>query len=116
MGCVAVLCINIILKPISRKLGEDSLTGEGVSSKYRIRVVCRRGEEQGVRGELVEIGRTNHLVLQAMKTEQVDEASAEISGEFCTEPNHHVDMDPLVAGFGMREGIRAVEWQRLAAF
>jgi putative Mg2+ transporter-C (MgtC) family protein len=112
MGCIAVLCVNVILKPISRKLGEDSLTGEGVSSKYRVRIVCLRALQQTVRGELLEIAETNHLILQAMKTEQVDDSNAEVSGEFCTQPAHRVEMDPLVAGFATREGVSTVEWKR----
>lgn len=116
MGCIAVLCINVILKPISRRLGEDSLTGEGMSSKYHVRIVCLREQQESIRSELLDIAHTNHLLLQAMKTEQVDESSAEVSGEFCTQPTKRVEMDPLVAGFTTREGVRAVEWKRVDPF
>ena len=112
-GCVAVLAINILLKPLSRKLGEDSLTGEGVTSRYRIRVVCRRGDEQGIRADLVQLAAEQRFTLQGMKTQNVSEGDAEVSGEFCSSPDGKVDVDPLVTKFGLREGVSAVDWQRV---
>lgn len=115
LGCLAVLAINIFLKPLSRRLGEDSLTGEGVSSRYRIRIVCSRGDEQSVRAELVRMSNEHQLSLQGMKTEISGGMQAEVSGDFCSRPGTKEDIEPLVAGLGLREGVTTVDWQRVGA-
>jgi putative Mg2+ transporter-C (MgtC) family protein len=114
IGCAAVLIINIVLKPLSRKLGEDTTIGEGISSRYRIRVVCRTGTEQGIRAELVELGHSNRMILQAMKTEQLGSSTSEVAAEFYTQANQAVEIEKAMTALGCREGITTVDWQRVS--
>lgn len=113
MGCVAVLAVNIFLKPISRRIGEDSLRGEGVSYHFRIRITCRRGEEQSIRRDVLDMVQQQHFIVQAVKTQTINATEMELSAEFYSKPGVEVELDSLVSPFSAREGVSSVDWCRV---
>ena len=113
VGTVAVLVINVGLRPISARLGEEGMAGLGQISGYQVRIVCRMESEAGVRAGLLELARAAKLDLRSMKTELTGTEILSIQAEFGPPRKDSARLEELVQGSGGFEGVNSVEWKAL---
>ena len=114
VGTVAVLAINVGLRPISARLGEEGFTGLGQISGYQVRIVCRMESEAAVRAGLLELARTAKLELRSMKTEVTGTEMLAMQAEFAPPGKNGARLEALVQRAGGFEGVSSVEWKALA--
>ncbi|MEO8125985.1 MAG: MgtC/SapB family protein [Bryobacteraceae bacterium] len=114
VGTAAVLAINVGLRPISMRLGEEGLTGLGQISGYQVRIVCSMESESAVRAGLLQLAQENRLALRSMKTEVTGSTILALQAEFVPPGKSGVRLEELVRRAGGLDGVSSVEWKALA--
>lgn len=113
VGTVAVLAINVGLRPISVRLGEEGLSGLGQVTGYQVRMVCRMESEPAVRAGLLELAASANLQLRSMKTEVTGTEILAIQAEFAPAGKGGARLEELVQRADGFEGVNSVEWKVL---
>lgn len=114
VGTAVVLAINVGLRPISARIGEEGLLGLGQVSGYQVRMVCRMESEAAVRTGLLELAQAAKLDLRSMKTEVTGTEMLAIQAEFAPTGKGGARLEELVQRAGGFEGVSSVEWKALA--
>jgi putative Mg2+ transporter-C (MgtC) family protein len=113
-GAVAVLAINVGLRPVSERLGEGGLTGFGQISSYQLSLVCRFESEPVVRQALLELAHTSRLQLKSLKTAIAGAESLTVQAEFAPMNKVGPPLEELVRSVNGFEGVSSVEWKAVS--
>lgn len=111
VGTIAVLAINVGLRPISLRLGEEGLTGVAEVSGYQVRIVCRFENESAVRAGLLELAQTAQLQLKSLKTEETGSDTLAIQAELAPAARGRSQLEQLVHARNGFEGVTSIEWK-----
>lgn len=114
VGTAAVLAINVGLRPVSARLGEEGLLGLGQISGFQVRIVCHVNNEGAVRAGLLELAGVSKLELRSLKTEITGTEMLAIQAEFAPSGKSGVRLEELVRTAGGLDGVNSVEWKALA--
>jgi len=114
VGTVAVLAINVGLRPLSERLGEDGLLGEGQVSSYQMQMVCRFESESTVRNGLLELAQELRLRLKSLKTAVAGAETLTIQADFVPLTKGGSRLEDLVRRSNGFEGVTSVEWKTVA--
>ncbi len=113
LGAGGVLLVNIGLRPVSRFIGEQNLSGSVTGLRYGLRVVTAKSKEKDLRDRIVELGEKSHLTLVSMKVELLSADSLSIQAEFGV-PEDSIDtLKALVENFQIESGVQSAEWQTI---
>ena len=114
VGAGAVLLINVGLRPLSERIGEEGLAGFGPDAGYQVRVVCRMENEPAVRGQLLELAREAKCKLRGLKTEVTGSDALSLQAELVPVGRNGMRLEELVNTANRFEGVSSVEWKALA--
>ena len=114
VGTVAVLAINVGLRPLSLRLGEEGINGLGHISGYQVRLGCGVESEAAVRTGLLELAQRAKLELRSMKTELTGTNVLSMQAEFGPPGKSAAGLEELVQWSGEFAGVSSVEWKALA--
>jgi putative Mg2+ transporter-C (MgtC) family protein len=111
LGTVAVLIINVALKPLSKRLGEESINGDG-TLRYSMSVVCRKDLEPALRASLLHAASEAKVDVCSLRTQVADAEDVSLTADFmCTDATRE-NLKSLMTGFEVQEGIRSIDWQQ----
>jgi putative Mg2+ transporter-C (MgtC) family protein len=111
VGTAAVLAINVGLRPISERLGEDGLLGLGQVSSYQVQMVCRFENEEAVRNELLDLAHSAKLRLKSLKTAVAGTETLTIQAELAPITKYGTPLEELVRRTNGFTGVSSVEWK-----
>jgi putative Mg2+ transporter-C (MgtC) family protein len=114
VGTIAVLAINVGLRPISERLGEEGLYGLGPISSYQLQLVCRFESEAAVRNEVLELAQASKLQLKSLKTVVAGTDTLTMQAELVPFTRGESHLEELVRSTNGFAGVSSVEWKALA--
>ncbi len=71
-GAVAILVINILLRPLQKKIQSDYVQRKGTKSPYCLLLVCSRQDEAGIRNTVMDFVEAHPFTLLSMNSEDTD--------------------------------------------
>jgi putative Mg2+ transporter-C (MgtC) family protein len=114
IGTVAVLIVNISLRPIVHRIEVYRHTAGNVESLYRIHVKCRRIGEPDIRKHVLELLATNHrMTVQCLGTEGNDTERPTVTAEVYSAERDDPFIEGVVIKLGSDATALAANWQRL---
>jgi putative Mg2+ transporter-C (MgtC) family protein len=118
VGTVAVLVINLWLRPVVRWIDARTKTTTDVETYYRLRVTCADGEGSRFDGAhirailLRHVGNHPRMSIQGITTEEIEkEGKAVVADVFALERNDRA-MEEIVARLSIEPEVTGVSWQR----
>jgi putative Mg2+ transporter-C (MgtC) family protein len=112
-GTVAILFVNIALRPVGRWIEAKRHKAQDVDTYYRIRVASRGHDEATIRNILLRhVGDNPHMSLQSLATEEPEkERPVVVAGIYATERNDRF-MEDLVKRISIEPEVTGVSWEK----
>jgi putative Mg2+ transporter-C (MgtC) family protein len=112
LGVAAVLCANVVLRPIAMRINRQPFDGTDVVSSYEIRATCRQAVEEHLRSLLIGAIRGNAMTLHALYSEDVEATErAEVVADVSIAGRAETRLEKIVARIGVEPGVSAVSWK-----
>ncbi len=112
LGVAAILCANVVLRPIAQKINRTPDEGSEVITGYQVRAVCRNDAEERVRASLIAAVRGNAMVLHAVYSRDLDPADrVEVVADVTLTGRSADRLEKIVARLGVDAGVSAVSWR-----
>jgi len=115
IGTVAILFVNIIVRPIIRKLDERTQKFTSVETTYRIRVICDDKNELTIRTIFMRhINAQPNMTVQGISTQDTDQdgKTAVVAQVFSGQRNDKY-MNDLVSRISIEPSVSTVSWERM---
>ena len=108
---VAVLCTNIVLRPLAYRLYPAQASGEEQEVTYGFELICQPDGEAHMRAQLLQAMSRSSLSLTGLRSEDIEgtpklKVTAQIRGL----GRHDEDLEQLVARLSLEGGVSSVSW------
>ncbi|MCU1735023.1 MULTISPECIES: MgtC/SapB family protein [Pseudomonas] len=113
IGCLVVLCANILLRDIAQRLNQqDVVPASEVEQRYGVEIVCRAEDEIQVRSLMLHSLDGVALRLQSLHSEdQANPAKLEVRAELLGNHGATSQLERLVSRISLEKGVSSVRWQ-----
>ncbi len=113
MGAVAVVAINLLLRPVARAIERAPVDEDTeVVTRYRFRAVSREDQEGHVRVLLVQALSGSGFVLRTVESEDLPAAGkVEVRAELTTTGRDDARLESAVNRLSLEPGVSAVRWE-----
>jgi putative Mg2+ transporter-C (MgtC) family protein len=115
VGTLAILGVNVGLRPVAHWLDETRKMAPGVECLYRMRVLCTEREQAIIRTILMRhVNAKPKMVVQGISTQETDQherVAIEVD-IFAIERNDRA-MEELVERLNIEPGVAAVSWEKV---
>jgi putative Mg2+ transporter-C (MgtC) family protein len=112
IGVAAVLCANVVLRPIAQRINRTPDDGTEVVTSYEVRAVCRSDAEARVRAAMIAAARGNATILQAVSSQDLGEGDrVEVRADVAVTGRAADRLEQIVARLGVDPGVSAVRWK-----
>lgn len=113
IGCLVVLCANILLRDIAQRLNQqDVVPASEVEQRYGVEIVCRAEDEIQVRSLMLHSLDGVALRLQSLHSEdQANPAKLEVRAELLGNHGATAHLERLVSRISLEKGVSSVRWQ-----
>lgn len=113
MGAVAVVAINLLLRPVARAIERAPVDDDTeVVTRYRFRAVSREEQEGHVRVLLVQALSGGGFVLRTVESEDLPTAGkVEVRAELTTTGRDDARLESAVNRLSLEPGVSAVRWE-----
>ena len=117
IATVAVLVVNVGLRPVAGWIETRRLSATNVETHYAIRVECAQQKGAVVRAVfLPQINPQPRVALQGLATEgREGKGGMVVVAQVMTLERNDRFMEEMVSRLGIEPGVTAVSWKRLAA-
>ncbi|HTJ26670.1 MAG TPA: MgtC/SapB family protein [Candidatus Limnocylindria bacterium] len=116
IGVGAILCGNVVLRPIAQRINRQPTDGTDVVSSYEVRAVCRQDVEERVRATMVSAISGHGMVLHALSSEDVEATvRVEVTAEVVVAGRADLRLEKVVTRLGVEPGVNAVSWKSVPA-
>jgi putative Mg2+ transporter-C (MgtC) family protein len=115
MGAVAVIALNLALRPAAHFLNKWSDVRGMAETVYRFRVVCRETDEAVVRSILIRhINSQPRMTIQSIATQETEtgDRTAVVAEIFSAEQNDKV-LNDLLSRISIEPYVTGIRWERL---
>jgi putative Mg2+ transporter-C (MgtC) family protein len=115
VGTLAILAVNVALRPVAHWLDEMRKIAPGVECVYRMRVLCSEREQAVIRTILMRhVNGRPKMVVQGISTQETDQHDrVAISVDIFTTERNDRAMEELVERLNIEPGVSAVSWEKL---
>ncbi|MBV9802616.1 MAG: MgtC/SapB family protein [Solirubrobacterales bacterium] len=112
-GTAAVLAINIILRPIGRRLDRRPLDDDTeIETTYQIRATTREKREAHIRALLLQAISGHGYQLRSLQSADIDNTNlVEIRAELTTTGRNDAQIEAAAGRLGLEPDVTAVRWQ-----
>lgn len=115
-GTLALLAVNLGLRPVVRWIEARTKSTTDVETYYRLRVVCHEGEGAHIRAILLRhIGGHPRMSVQGISTEDSDKQGKVIVAEVYALERNDRALEEIVARLSIEPEVSSVSWQRTTA-
>jgi putative Mg2+ transporter-C (MgtC) family protein len=114
LGTLAILFVNIGLRPVGRWIETKRHTALDVETFYRIRVTSRGPDEASIRGILLRHVSDNPLMsLQSLATDEPDKGQPVVVAVINATERNDRFMEDLVKRISIEPEVTGVSWERI---
>jgi putative Mg2+ transporter-C (MgtC) family protein len=113
VGTAAVLAINVILRPLGRRLDRHSLSTESeIETSYRLRAITKDGTEASVRELLRQAISEQSYEVRAIESVDIPDTDlVEVEAELVTNGRCDEQIETAAGRVGLEPGVTAIRWQ-----
>jgi putative Mg2+ transporter-C (MgtC) family protein len=114
VGLLAILAVNVGLRPLAHWIEEKRKVAPGVECLYRLRVLCSEREQAVIRTILMRhVNSKPKMVIQGIDTKDTDQPErVAISVEIYAMERNDRMMEELVERLNIEPGVSAVSWEK----
>jgi putative Mg2+ transporter-C (MgtC) family protein len=111
LGAGAVLCANILLRPVALRINRNPVGSAEEPVNYTINAVCLSENEQHIRALLLQMLSNSPLVLKSLLSEDLsDPRKLEVRAELSCATRCDQDLEQTVSRLSLEGGVSAVSW------
>lgn len=112
LGVVAILCANVLLRPVARIINSKPMLMEDTEVRYFFRAVCRADGEVNVRAMILQVVHEEPLMLRAIHSEDMENSEmVEVIAQFIANKRTDKSMEQIVSRLSMESSINAISWR-----
>jgi putative Mg2+ transporter-C (MgtC) family protein len=112
IGVAAVLCANIVLRPIAQRINRTPDHGTEVFTSYEVRAVCQQDAEARVRATMIAAARGNAMILHAVYSQDIEAGDrVEVIADVAVTGRADERLEKIVARLGVDATVSAVSWK-----
>ena len=112
LGVVAILCANVLLRPVARMINDKPMLMEDAEVRYFFRTVCRGDGEVNVRAMILHVVHEEPLMLRAIHSEDIENSEmVEVIAQFVASKRTDKSMEQIVSRLSMESSVNAVSWR-----
>jgi len=110
-GTVAVVTVNIVLRPLGRAVDRRPDSGDETPTVYTFRAVTKDDAEAHVRALLVQaLGRTDFQLASVSSTNTDDDGHVEVRAELAADQRDDKQMESAVSRLSLEPAVTSVRW------
>lgn len=115
MGAIAVLLSNTVLRPIARRINEQSLQGTERELAYKFSLVCQRKQEIHVRALLLQSLNASNITLRSLQSEDFNDTTdkVKVEAEMITQNRDDQLLEQIASRLSLQRGVVSVSWRIL---
>jgi putative Mg2+ transporter-C (MgtC) family protein len=114
LGTVAILFVNVALRPVARWIEVKRHTAVDVETLYRIRVASRARDEAGIRGILLRhVSDNPHMSHQSLATDEPDKGQPVVVATINATERNDRFLEELVKRISIEPDVTSVSWERI---
>lgn len=113
MGAVTVVAVNVLLRPVARRLQRRSPGGPRGTVDYRVRVVCADSQDAHVRALLLQAMSDTGFTLTSLDCRQRDEETVVVDAGIAVAHDRRDAIEQLVRRLSLEQEVSSVRWQVL---
>lgn len=112
IGTGAILLINVVVRPIVRRINLQPFAGMEAATPYLVRVVCRSEEEQHVRALILQAMSDTSLLLHAISSRDLEDASkVEVRASVAASGRAEAALERIVGRLSLVPSVSSAGWQ-----
>jgi putative Mg2+ transporter-C (MgtC) family protein len=112
IGAVAILCANIVLRPIVQRINRQPFDESELSREFVIRVTCDASKESSVRALLLgRIKEAPQLVLRSIESRNLDHGDVEVVANTIAARGAELVLERIVGRLSLEHAISAASWR-----
>ena len=114
IGTVVILMINVILRPIAKKIrakrieNEDSEDDEKL---YILRVSCSQDNEYHIRALLMQMVAAESIILRDIVSTDTDDDRVKLKATIVCEGNQELEIEKMISRISVEEGVLSAGWK-----
>jgi len=114
IGTVAVLALNLMMRPVSRWIDTRMSKSVDVESHYVLRVVCPHGHEAIIRTILLRhINAHAAMIIRGISTQATEQPDrSAVVAEILSNVRNDKALEEVVSRLNIEPGVTAVRWER----
>ncbi|HKD07928.1 MAG TPA: MgtC/SapB family protein [Bryobacteraceae bacterium] len=107
----AVLCANIVLRPLSYRIHPAQPSSEGQDVAYGFELICRPEDESHIRALMLQGISGAALALTALRSEDIEGTDKmKVAAQFRGVGRQDQQLEQLVARLSLERGVSSVSW------
>lgn len=112
IGAIAILCANLLLRPLAMKINRQPLHNTEVETHYICAVVCRSEDEAHVRALLLYGINNATMTLQALDSEDLDnDSKVKVQASLLMTERNDELLEQVISRLSLEPGVSAVSWK-----
>jgi len=115
IGAAGVVCANVLLRPLGRKIDRQPSHASDVETEYVLRLTCRGEDEANIRALLMHRLQPLPIALRALHSEDVNTTGkVEVRATLVSSERQNAMMEDIVQRLSLEPGVTAVSWEAVA--
>jgi putative Mg2+ transporter-C (MgtC) family protein len=107
----AVLCTNIVLRPLAYRLYPAQASGEEQEATYGLELICHPDGEAHMRALLLQAMSQTHLILTALRSEDIEGTNKmKVTAQIRGLGRQDQALEQLVVRLSLEAGVSSVSW------
>lgn len=107
----AVLCTNIVLRPLAYRLYPAQASGAEQEVTYAFELICNPDGEAHIRALLLQAMSRSSLILTSLRSEDIeDTARMKVTAQIKGLGRQDTDLEQLVVRLSLESGVSSVSW------
>ena len=112
MGTVAVLMINLILRPLADLINKQPIQGTEIQLSYRCSIITHSEHEPYVRAFLLQAVSNGVMKLRSLQSEDINSPhQVEVKANLITREYNHEVLEQMVSQLSLQPQVSAVSWE-----
>jgi putative Mg2+ transporter-C (MgtC) family protein len=114
IGAIGILITNILLRPIGRRINQESLEGTELELVYQCSVVCRNKKQARIRALLLQALNSGNMQLRSLRSEDLENPNnVGVKANFVTQERDDAFLEQMVSRLSLESGVMSVSWRTL---
>jgi putative Mg2+ transporter-C (MgtC) family protein len=114
IGTVAIVFVNLGLRPVARRIEKSTSKSVDVELHYRLLVICGHDQEANLRAIVLRHVNDNpNMLIQSLSSQDTDDGkSVAVAAEIFSYEQNDRFLEEVVARLGIEPSVSTVRWER----